>query len=90
MPGASMRIGQNIPAGKHIWIDDLDLRYGDPATYQPCTQREIALTTDKPHNRVDEHDPFTVKIQATVRGLRATCPLAVCPYTWCSETKWIR
>ena len=79
VPGASVRIGENIPAGKHIWIDDLDLRYGDPAAYQPCADREIALTTDKPHNRVDEHDPFTVKIRATVWGAASDVPAGGLP-----------
>ena len=78
-PAASVRIGENIPAGKHVWIDDLDLRYGDPAPYQPCAEREIALTTDKPHNRVDEHDPFTVKIRATVWGTASDVPAGGLP-----------
>ncbi len=79
VPGASVRIGENIPAGKHVWIDDLDLRYGDPAPYQPCADREIALTTDKPHNRVDEHDPFAVKIRATVGGAARDVPAGGLP-----------
>ena len=79
VPAASVRIGENIPAGKHIWIDDLDLRYGDPAAYQPCADREIALTTDKPHNRVDEHDPFSVKIRATVWGATSDVPAGGLP-----------
>ena len=79
VPGASVRIGENIPAGKHVWIDDLDLRYGDPAPYQPCADREIALSTDKPHNRVDEHDPFAVKIRATVWGTADDVPAGGLP-----------
>ncbi len=79
VPGASVRIGENIPAGKHVWIDDVDLRHGDPAPYQPCTNREIALTTDKPHNRVDEHDPFTVKIRATVWSATSDVPAGGLP-----------
>jgi hypothetical protein len=79
VPAASVRIGENIPAGKHVWIDDLDLRYGDPAPYQPCVNREIALTTDKPHNRVDEQDPFAVKIRATVWGAASDVPAGGLP-----------
>ena len=79
VPGASVRIGENIPAGKHVWIDDIDVRYGAAAAYQPCANREIALTTDKPHNRVDEHDPFVVKIRAAVWDAATDVPAAGLP-----------
>jgi hypothetical protein len=74
VPAASVRIGENIPAGKHVWIDDLDLRHGEPAPYQPSSRREIALTTDKAHNRVDAGREFTVQVRAAVWGTASDVP----------------
>ena len=74
VPAASVRIGENIPAGKHVWIDDLDLRHGEPAPYQPGSRREIALTTDQAHNRVDAGREFTVQVRAAVWGTASDVP----------------
>ena len=64
-PAQSIRIGAAIPKGCHIWIDDIDLRYGEPSAYEPAYKMEYALSTDMPHNRVDANAPFNVKILGT-------------------------
>ena len=79
VPAASVRIGENIPAGKHVWIDDLDLRYGEPASYEPCTRREIALGTDQPHNRADENAPLVLRIRASDWWLAGQTPAGSLP-----------
>jgi hypothetical protein len=68
-PAASIRIGEGIPKGCHLWIDDIDLRYGTNAVYAPAYETEYALSTDKPHNRMDVNAPFTLKIRGTRHGV---------------------
>jgi len=64
-PAASIHIGADIPKGCHIWIDDIDLRYGEPLPYEPAYEMEYALSTDMPHSRVDVNAPFNVRILGT-------------------------
>ena len=62
-PYATVWVAANIPEGKHIWIDNIDLHFGPSATYTSSYTMETALSTNLTENLVVAGNDIILNIE---------------------------
>jgi len=62
-PYASVRVAVSTPPDKGVWVDDISLRAGKSAPYEPRATSELSVGTDRPANLIVAGDKVTLRVR---------------------------